>query len=67
MNFVKTFLAGLLAVVVGSVVVFVLWLVILLGVAGSMGSTTTLVESDSILKIDLSEMITDAPVADPFA
>lgn len=67
MNFVKTFLAGLLAVVVGSVVVFVLWLVILLGVAGSMGSTTTLVENDSILKIDLSEMITDAPVADPFA
>ena len=67
MNFVKTFLAGLLAVVVGSVVVFVLWLVILLGVAGSLGSTTTLVENDSILKIDLSEMITDAPVADPFA
>lgn len=67
MNFVKTFLAGLLAVVVGSVVVFVVWLVMLLGLAGSMGSTTTPIENDSILKIDLSEMITDAPAANPFA
>ena len=36
MNFIKTFLAGLLAVVVGTFLVFFLWIFILLGIAGSM-------------------------------
>ena len=35
MNFIKTFLAGLLAFVVGSVVVFFLWLFAILGIVGS--------------------------------
>ena len=36
MNFIKTFLAGLLAVVVGTFLVFFRWIFILLGIAGSM-------------------------------
>ena len=32
MNFIKTFLAGILAFVVGSVLVFFLWIFILLGI-----------------------------------
>ncbi len=67
MKFVKVFLAGLLAFVVGSFVVSFLWIVILVGLAGSMGGSVTPVMNDSILKIDLSEMITDAPSTDPFA
>ncbi|WP_418982398.1 signal peptide peptidase SppA [Alistipes sp.] len=64
MNFLKTFLAGLLAVVVGSLLVFFLWIVILLGVVGSMEKTVTVYPS-SILKIDFSEMLTDSPSSDP--
>ena len=67
MKFVKVFLAGLLAFVVGSFVVSFLWIVILVGLAGSMGGSVTPVMNDSILKIDHSEMITDAPSTDPFA
>ena len=36
MNFIKTFLAAILAFVVGSFLVFFLWIFILLGIAGSM-------------------------------
>ena len=66
MNFVKTFLAGLLAVVVGTFLVFFLWIFILLGIAGSMEKSVA-VHSDSILKIDFSEVLTDAPSSDPLA
>ena len=41
MNFIKTFLAGLLAVVVGTFLVFFLWIFILLGIAGSMKEILT--------------------------
>ena len=34
MNFVKTFFAGLLAVVVGTFLVFFLWIFLLLGISG---------------------------------
>ena len=64
MNFVKTFLAGLLAVIVGTFLVFFLWIFILLGIAGSMEKSVT-VPSESILKIDFSEILTDAPSSDP--
>ena len=66
MNFIKTFLAGLLAVVVGTFLVFFLWIFILLGIAGSMEKSVS-VHPESILKIDFSEMLTDAPSSDPLA
>ena len=66
MNFVKTFLAGLLAVVVGTFLVFFLWIFILLGIAGSM-EKSVVVHPESILKIDFSEVLTDAPSSDPLA
>ena len=66
MNFVKTFLAGLLAVIVGMFLVFFLWIFILLGIAGSMEKSVA-VHPESILKIDFSEVLTDAPSSDPLA
>ena len=66
MNFVKTFLAGLLAVVVGMFLVFFLWIFLRLGIAGSMEKSVA-VYPESILKIDFSEMLTDAPSSDPLA
>ena len=66
MNFVKTFLAGLLAVVVGTFLVFFFWIFILLGIAGSMEKSVA-VHPESILKIDFSEVLTDAPSSDPLA
>ena len=68
MNFGKTFLAALLAVVAGSVVSFFFWLILLVGMAASLGSSEPAkVASGSILKIDLSEVVTDAPATNPFA
>lgn len=64
MNFFKTFLAGLLAFFVGSFLVFFFWIVLLLGIAGSMEKSVA-VHPSSILKIDLSETLTDAPSTDP--
>ena len=66
MNFVKTFLAGLLAVIVGTFLVFFLWIFILLGIAGAMEKSVA-VHPESILKIDFSEVLTDAPSSDPLA
>ena len=66
MNFIKTFLAAILAFVVGSFLVFFLWIFILLGIAGSMEKTVA-VHAESILKIDFSDVLTDAPSGDPFA
>ena len=66
MNFIKTFLAAILAFVVGSFLVFFLWIFILLGIAGSMEKTVA-VHAESILKIDFSDVLTDAPSSDPFA
>ena len=66
MKFIKVFLAGVLAFVVGSFLVTFIWILVLVGVAGSMESTTV-VEKGSVLKIDLAETITDAPATDPFA
>ena len=66
MNFIKTFLAAILAFVVGSFLVFFLWIFILLGIAGSMEKTVA-VHAESILKIDFSDVLTDASSSDPFA
>ncbi|WP_196016759.1 signal peptide peptidase SppA [Alistipes senegalensis] len=57
---------GLLAVIVGTFLVFFLWIFILLGIAGSMEKSVA-VHPESILKIDFSEVLTDAPSSDPLA
>ncbi|MEG1405027.1 MAG: S49 family peptidase, partial [Alistipes sp.] len=56
----------MLAIVVGSILTFAFWLMVIFGIAGSMETTTT-VKSNSILKIDMAEVITDSPSIDPFA
>ena len=66
MNFFKTFLASLLAFIVANFVWFFLFIIIIAGVA-AIGSSTTVVEPKSVLKIDLSESIVDQPVNDPLA
>ena len=66
MNFLKTFLAGVLAFGVGAILIFFVWLFLLLGLAGSMSKSVTLPE-EAVLKIDLADMIVDAPSADPLA
>ena len=68
MKFVKVFLASLLAFVVGTFVCFFLWIMILVGMAASMGGgSTEPVTDNTILKIDFSEVITDSPSTNPFA
>ena len=66
MNFFKTFLASLLAFFVANFVWFFLFIIIVAGIA-AIGSSTTIVEPKSVLKIDLSESIVDQPVNDPLA
>lgn len=67
MDFIKSFLAGLLAFVVGCFVVFFLGISLLVGIAAAMGDQTVVVEPGSILRIDFSEVVTDAPSSDPLA
>lgn len=66
MNFGKTFLAGLLAVVAGTALLFFFGFFLLFGIASAFEKSVT-VQPESILKIDLSEMLTDAPSSDPLA
>ena len=66
MNFGKTFLAGLLAVVAGMALLFFFGFMLLFGIAATFEKSVT-VQPESILKIDLSEMLTDAPSTDPLA
>ena len=44
MNFLKTFLAGVLAFVVGAILIFFFWIFLLPGLAGSMSKSVTLPE-----------------------
>ena len=66
MNFIKTFLAALLAFVLGSLAILLFAMFILFAIAGSMERTVT-VKEGSILRIDFSEVINDAPSSDPLA
>ena len=50
----------------GTFLVLFLWIFILLGIAGSMEKSVA-VHPESILKIDFSEVLTDAPSSDPLA
>lgn len=67
MNFLKVFLGCLLAVVVGSILTFLFWVMLLLGAVGSVSSNTLVVKPNSILRIDLEETLVDSPSVDPFA
>ena len=62
----KVFLAALLAVVAGSFLTALIWIMVLVGIAGSMESGVG-VEENSILKIDMAENITDSPSVNPFS
>lgn len=64
MKFLKIFLAALLAVVVGGVLSSLLWIFVVIGLAGSMESTT-IVKPNSVLVVDFAENITDAPSSNP--
>ena len=66
MNFIKTFLAALLAFVLGSLAILLFGMFILFAIASSMERTVT-VKEGSILRIDFSEVINDAPSSDPLA
>ena len=66
MNFIKTFLAALLAFVLGSLAILLFGMFILFAIAGSMERTVT-VKEGSILRIDFSKVINDAPSSDPLA
>ena len=66
MNFLKVFLGCLLAVVAGSILTFLFWIFVLVGIAGSM-ETPTIVKPGSVLRIDLAETLVDSPSNDPFA
>lgn len=66
MKFGKIFLAALLAVLVGGIVSFLFWMMVVAGFMGSMESQP-LVEENSILQIDFTEQISDAPSSDPLS
>lgn len=61
MNFWKTFLAALAAVVIGSGVVFVLSLIFGFSLLASFGGETTITQKNSVLYIDLGESVVDSP------
>lgn len=67
MNFFKSFLAALLAFFVANILWFVLGLLFIIGIAASIGSSKITVQPDSVLHIDFSTNIVDAPSTDPFA
>ncbi len=66
MKFSKIFLAALLAVVAGSILSGLFWLVTLFSLAGSSAGAVS-VMPHSVLKIDMADNIVDSPSANPFA
>ena len=52
MNFSKTFLAGLLAFVVGNILIAVLWSLFVMGIVGALSATTG-IDDNSSLGIDI--------------
>ena len=68
MKFLKTFLAALLAVIVGSAINGLFWFGTLMGIAGALGSSdTATVMPNSIMRIDLTDNIVDSPAINPFS
>ena len=68
MKFFKVFLASLLALVVGTVLSFVLCIMIFVGMAGTMSQTTkAIITPQTIVKIDFAENISESPAKNPMA
>jgi protease-4 len=66
MNFGKTFLAALLAVVVGFGVVIMFWTMIIVGMVSAFGSSpAVVVSSGSVLRLNLGS-VSDSPSSSPF-
>ena len=66
-SFGKMFLAGLLAVIVGSVLSFFIMIGLFSSVSAFMTPTPTTVPETAILKIDFAESIVDLPSSNPMA
>ena len=68
MKFFKIFLAALLAMIVCTVLSWVLCIIVFVGMAGSMGKTTqAVITPQTIVKIDFAENISEAPTKNPMA
>ncbi len=65
MSFGKVFLASLLAVVAGSVVTFLFWLILFSGISAMFAPEIESVPDEAILHIDFTESLMDAPSKDP--
>ncbi len=66
MKFFKTFLAALLAVVVGFGLVVMLWTMIIVGMVASMGSSpAAVIPSGAVLRLNMGA-ISDSPSVSPF-
>lgn len=59
MNFWKTFLAALIAVVVGGIITSIISLVFGFSILAQLGLSTTVTPERSVLYINLDESITD--------
>ena len=66
MKFLKIFAAALLAVVAGSAVTGILWVMVIAGLAASLEQTPAVPDS-SVLVIDFAEDITDSPQTNPLS
>ena len=66
MKFFKVFLAALLAVLAVGIIKLIFWLAVLGGLASSAGSEVK-IKNNSVLTMDFSEIIADAPSNDPLA
>ena len=68
MKFFKVFFATLLAMIVGTVVSWILCIIVFAGMAGSMSQTTqAVITPQTIVKIDFAENISEAPLKNPIA
>lgn len=67
MNFWKTFLAALVALIVGSGIMFILSLIFGFSIIASLGSSTQTVPERSVLCISLNESIIDSPTLSPLS
>ncbi|MFI3285075.1 MAG: signal peptide peptidase SppA [Rikenellaceae bacterium] len=68
MNYFKLFWIVVLGSIVSGILGFILWLVLLIGFAGSLSlSEEVTLSAESILKIELNETFSEAPQTNPFA
>ena len=66
MNFIKTFFAALLAVVVGFGLVIMLWTLIIVGMVATIGSTpAAVIPREAVLRLNLGS-VTDSSSGSPF-